>query len=277
MSTASHITFYDIATRPPVEESNCSPNPWKARMALNFKGVPYKTTWVAPADIEKVRKGLNVPPVRKFADGEDFYTLPVISDPSTGALVGDSFDIAGYLQKTYPDSGAGDLFPPQALDYDFEHPSILVPLSDCRESEHPAYAKFNVNMDAMFTAHVQLTTQGFPFDPATEEATKALFVHRASAYGIKSWADFALEGEARQTVMESFEQALGGPARLFREDPNGPFLLGTRASHADFIVGGWLRMFYVTLPESEWKEITSWHDGIFGKLHEALKVYAEVK
>ncbi|PKS11881.1 hypothetical protein jhhlp_001175 [Lomentospora prolificans] len=271
---SSPITFYDIATRPPVEKSCCSPNPWKTRLALNFKGLPYSTTWVALPDIAKVRSSLKVPACRKFADGTDFYTLPIIEDPTTSSLVGDSFDIAVYLQKTYPDSGAGDLFPPQTLDYVYKHEAILVPLSECRESEYPEYAKFNMNVDAAFTMHVQLTVQGFPFDPATAEASKAEFVRRA---GVSCWEDFALVGEQREKVKDSLRDMLGGLGKLFLRDTSGPFILGSRASYADLIVGAWLRMMRATLPESEWDEVRSWHGGLFGRLHDALEVYAEVK
>ncbi|KAE8158564.1 hypothetical protein BDV40DRAFT_275440 [Aspergillus tamarii] len=273
-SVSKPIVFYDIAMRPPREKTCCSPNPWKSRLALNFKGLSYSTSWVALPDIEKVRRNLNVPACRKFADGTDFFTLPIIEDPATDASVGDSFDIAVYLQKTYPNSGAGDLFPPQTLDYDFKHPMILIPLSECRDSQFPEYAKFNMNVDAAFTAHVQLALQGFPFDPATAQASKAEFVRRA---GVTCWEDFALVGEAREKVKQSFRDMLGGLAKLFVRDPSGPFLLGTRASYADLTVGAWLRMMYATLPESEWEEVRSWHDGLFGRLHDALEVYAEVK
>jgi glutathione S-transferase len=277
MSTASAssktIVFYDIAARPPVEENCFSPNPWKTRLALNFKGVPYSTSWVALPDIAKVRESLKVPACRKFADGKDFYTLPIIEDPATGSLVGDSFDIALYLQKTYPNSG-GNLFPPQTLDFDFKHPYILVPLSECRDSEFPEYAKFNMNIDAAFTAHTQLAVQGMPFDPATEELSKAEFVRRA---GVTKWDDFALDSEAREKLMESFREMLGGLAKLFSRDASGPFLLGTTVSYADMMVGAWLRMMYATIPEDEWKQVTTWHDGIFGQLHDALNAYADVK
>jgi len=271
----SPIVFYDISMRPPMEKNCCSPNPWKTRLALNFKGLPYSTSWVALPDIGKVRSSLKLPPCRKFADGTDFYTLPIIEDPATGSFVGDSFDIAAYLQNTYPNSGAGDLFPPQTIDYVFTHElAPLVPLSDCRESGYPEYAKFNVNVDAAFTAHVQLAVQGFPFDPATAEASKAEFIRRA---GVTRWEDFALVGEEREKLKDSFRNTLGGLAKLFLRDTSGPFLLGPRASYADFIIGAWLRMFRVTLPESEWQEVRSWHGGLFGQLHDSLEVYAEVK
>lgn len=244
-------------------------------MALNFKGVPYSTSWVPLPDVSKVRRSLNVPPCRKFADGTDFFTLPIIKDPATDSLVGDSFDIAVYLQKTYPNSGAGDLFPPQTLDYaPTQYQALAVPLSECRESEFPEYAKFNMNVDAAFTAHVQLSSQCFPFDPATAEISKAEFARRA---GVTSWDDFTLVGEAREKTKESFRNMLGDLAKLFLRDTSGPFLLGTRASYADLIVGGWLRMMRATLPKSEWEELRSWHGGLFGRLHDALEVYAEMK
>uniref|UniRef100_UPI0030131EA1 Glutathione S-transferase n=1 Tax=Colletotrichum tofieldiae TaxID=708197 RepID=UPI0030131EA1 len=273
-TTSNPIVFYDIATRPPVEKTCCSPNPWKTRLALNFKDLPYSTSWVALPDISKVRGSLKVPPCRKFADGTDAFTLPIIEDPATDSLVGDSFDIAVYLQKTYPKSGAGDLFPPQSLDYVFKHNGILVPLSECRESEFPEYARFNMNIDAAFTTHTQLTVQGFPFDPATAEATKAEFVRRG---GVSCWDDFALVGEQREKMMDSFQNMLGDLAKLFLKDTSGPFLLGTKASYADLMIGAWLRMMHVTLPESEWEEVRSWHEGIFGQLYDALETYAEVK
>jgi glutathione S-transferase len=266
------IVFYDIAMRPPVEETCCSPNPWKARLALNFKGVPYSTTWVALPDVKKVREGLQVPACRKFADGTDFYTLPIIEDRAAGALVGDSYDIAAHLQATYPDAGAGDLFPPQAIDYTFDMP-VLIPLSDHTGKPFPEYARFNSHVDAAFSAHVVLTLQEFPFDPATADESKAEFVRRA---GGRRWEDFAVVGEAREGVLSSFRDMLGGLAKPFLRDPGGPFLLGATASYGDLIVGGWLRMMRAALPASEWAQVRSWHGGVFGRLHDALEVYAKV-
>lgn len=272
MGSINNITFYDIAPRPPVEKNAFAPNPWKSRLALNFKGVPYSTTWVALPNIAKTRIDLHVPAGRQFADGKDFYTLPIIHDLATGALVGDSFDIAVYLQKTYP--SGGDLFPAQKLDFNYEHPHILVPLSECNDKDFPDYAKFNMNVDAAFTAHVQLGVQGMPFEPATEDESKAEFVRRA---GVSQWEDFALSGEARTKLLDSLREMLGNLAALFSKDTSGPFLLGSKASYADMIVGAWLRMMHVTFPEDEWNQVMSWHEGIFRQLHDALEEFAEVK
>lgn len=270
-----NIVLYDIATRPPLADTCCSPNPWKTRMALNVKDVPYSTSWVPLPDVEKIRRGLGLSACRTFADGTDFYTLPVLEDKAAGTLIGDSFDIAVHLNKTYPQSGAvDDLFPAQTLDFEFTHPWILVPLSEWRDKVFPDYARFNLNVDAVFTAHVQLTTMGFPFNPDTEAADRAQFIQRA---GKESFDDFFLDDAARGKLKDEFRDALADLARLYRRDSSGPFLLGGRLSYADLAVGAWLRMFHVTLPESEWQELSSWHDAIFGKLHDALEVYREVK
>ncbi|KAF5865035.1 hypothetical protein ETB97_005600 [Aspergillus alliaceus] len=214
LTTSSPIIFYDIATCPPV-----SPNSWKTRLALNFRSLPYSTSWVGLPDIAKVRSSLKVPACRKFADGTDFFTLPIIQDPATGSLVGDSFDNAVYLQRTYPNSGTGDLFPAQTIDYVFTPDNAIL---------------FNVNVDAAFSAHVQLTVQEFPFDPATAEISKAEFCRRAD---VTCWEDLALAGEAREKMKDSLRDMLDGLGKLFLRDTSGPFTLGTRASYADFIVG----------------------------------------
>lgn len=270
------LIFYDIAMRPPTTETCCSPNPWKSRYALNFKNVSYVTTWVDLPAITNVRRDkVGVPAARKFADGTDFYTLPVLSDPTTKTNIGDSFDIAIHLQKAYPNSGAGNLFPSQKLDYTFSgDTAFFAPLSKREDSQFDEYSRFNTNVDAVFSNHVLLMAYGMPLDPRTAEATKAEFLRRS---GLASWDDMTVRGEARAKMIKSFHDELAGLAKLFQREASGPFLLGTQASYADFIVGAWLRMAVVTLPTEEWEEVRTWHGGVFGQLHDALQKYAEVK
>ncbi|KAF3491514.1 uncharacterized protein GIQ15_01031 [Arthroderma uncinatum] len=273
--TGGLITFYDIALAPPAEKFACSPNPWKTRYALNFKKTPYKTTWVPLLDISSVRGALNIPASRKFADGSPYQTLPVISDPATGRIVGDSFEIATYLQEQYPSSGAGDLFPEQELDFVFGRDlALFAPLAEAKSAEGTAaeYARFNKNVDAAFSAHVQLMAHGLPFDPAVAEECKAAFSRRAGM----PWEVMRISGEGRTKLLKSFEEALGGLARLYERDASGPFLMGNGPNYADFIVGAWLRMSRGTLPKEEWEALKGWHSGVFGKLHEALKAFAQM-
>ncbi|KAK4197115.1 hypothetical protein QBC40DRAFT_108419 [Triangularia verruculosa] len=264
------LVYYDIAFAKPREQNTAAPNPWKARYALNFKGIPYSTEWVEMPDITKTRKSLGASACRKFADGTDFYTLPVLKDSNTGAIIGDSFDIALYLQETFPDSG-GDLFPEQP-DLNFVCPGameILIPLSKREDVAHTDYSRFNTNVDWAFTLHVQLMAPGMRFDPDVEGQVKAEFAKRA---GTKTWEEmWVADGEAREKMLVSLRETLTDLARLFQRDGSGPYLLGGQASHADFIVGGWLRMMERTMPAGEWKQVEGWHDGAFGRLHAALQ------
>ncbi|RYC54968.1 hypothetical protein CHU98_g11239 [Xylaria longipes] len=274
LKSSEIMDFYDIAMRAPAAESCCSVNPWKSRLALNFKDCAHKTTWVPILEIPRVRRALGLVACRKYPDGSDFMTLPTLVDPSTNSKIGDSFDIAVYLQKTYPASGDGDLFPPQALDFNYEPdlPAWAPRLSERKESEYyDEYSKFNFNIDAAFSAHVGLMGYYVPFD---SQESKEAMVRRA---GVTSWEDFKVEGEARDKMKESLCIMLGELGKLFSRDTSGPFILGKQASYADLIVGGWLHMMSGTLPRNEWQEIRGWHGGIFGLLYDALEKYAEVK
>jgi glutathione S-transferase len=69
---------------------------------LNYKRIPYKTVWVEYPYIKPLYLELKQEPTT-IANGKPEYTLPAIHDPNTGTFVSDSFRIAQYLDKTYPD------------------------------------------------------------------------------------------------------------------------------------------------------------------------------
>lgn len=272
MTDASPLILYDISS--PLEPRSYAPNPSKARLALSFKAVPFKTTWVDILDIPDVRKGLGCPAVRKLDDGSDYYTLPMLQDPATGRVVGDSFDIASYLEDKFPHSG-GCLFPADStgtgLDYESPHKDTTfhAPIvTPNLESKNEAYARFNVHVDTTFTAHMVLFGYYLPFNPHSAEAVKKLFAERAH---LKSWEDTRVQGEVREQFMAAFKTGLTSLAQLFMVHDNGPYLEGSYATYADLIVGGWLNMLSAIMPEEEWKEFRGWHGGVFARLHDALQ------
>jgi len=270
------MDYYDIAMRAPVSETCCSVNPWKARLALNFKAAPYKTTWVSLPDIPKARGALQVPPCRKHATGADYPTLPILVDNKTGAKVGDSFEIAVYLNETYPESGAGNLFPQDVpkigYTYGQELAAWMPPLSDRNEKpEYDDYSRFNREVDLAFTMHVGLMGSNIPLD---SEASKQVFLDRA---GATSWEQMTLPAEVRATMLNGFREMLAGLAKVFREKEKGPFILGDRPTYADLCLGGWLYMSSRTLPKDEWDEVLQGNDGVFARLFGALEKWAEVK
>ncbi|RLL97329.1 hypothetical protein CFD26_104383 [Aspergillus turcosus] len=246
METKPAIVFYDIASGPP--RTCYAVNPWKTRYALNFKQVHYQTEWVELPEVATMRKRLGLAANRVLPDGSPFYTLPIIRDTATGELLGDSFDIALYLDRLNPEGPR--LFPPSTIGL---------------------ISAFNSQVDALFTQHVVLCVQGMPFNPATAEESKATFAKRA---GKERYEDLMITGEVRARTLESFQNALGELAKAYRRT-EGPFLDGDTPTYADFIVGSWLKFFKKTI--AEWEQLMSWHDGLWGDLHRALEKYAEVK
>ncbi|EWC46724.1 hypothetical protein DRE_03969 [Drechslerella stenobrocha 248] len=84
-----------------------SPNTWKARGIMNYKGVPYETEWVEYPDIKVRLAAMGIPP----KDGDIPYTLPMLkvtmtpadgSDPDIKYFT-DSADIAKYIHENHPD------------------------------------------------------------------------------------------------------------------------------------------------------------------------------
>lgn len=203
--------------------------------------------------------------------GTDYYTLPMLQIPS-GEVIGDSFDIANYLDDTFPDSGSR-LFPQNSTrtGLDYESPqkdaTILIPITTNEGKKNQDYARFNWHVDATFTHHVILVAYYMPFNPATEEATRAVFLKRAK---MDSWGQFKVEGDVREGIQASFKQSLASLAQLFTINEGGPYLEGKEANYADLIVGGWLNMLSECMPAEEWEDFRTWHGGVFARLHDAL-------
>ncbi|KZV74445.1 hypothetical protein PENSPDRAFT_648077 [Peniophora sp. CONT] len=93
---SARITFYDLRFKSGLPTS---PNAWKTRFTLNYKGLPYKTTYLNFVDIKSTFQAKNIPPSQG-----DAYTVPAIFDHATGKAVSDSARIAEYLDSQYPDT-----------------------------------------------------------------------------------------------------------------------------------------------------------------------------
>ncbi|KAG9015628.1 hypothetical protein FRB90_004699 [Tulasnella sp. 427] len=101
------LILYDLKSQLP-PGTTWSPNVWKTRFVLNYKQIPYKTVWLSFPEIETTLKSLGFQPSSvSHTSGKEWYTLPVISDPSPESggeptLVVDSQVIAEYLDSKYP-------------------------------------------------------------------------------------------------------------------------------------------------------------------------------
>ncbi|KAF7297785.1 GST N-terminal domain-containing protein [Mycena kentingensis (nom. inval.)] len=236
------IVFYDIPYK--VKGGTWSPNTWKVRYALNFKSLPYQTTWVEYPDIEALyTETLKIPPCQILRSGKPYYCLPVIYDPNTDTTISDSLRIADYLDKTYPTSGAGLLFPggapTRALQAGFiaAYDSVSGPMA---QFIIPCIASIlNARSEEYFT-RTRTESFGKPLKdvfPAGEERTQMWEKTKAAFAKIDEW--------------------------IAHSDADGPFVMGAKPSFADFVIAGEMQWCKIGFgPESEmWREWAGWHNG----------------
>ncbi|KAJ7263787.1 hypothetical protein C8J57DRAFT_1718821 [Mycena rebaudengoi] len=244
------LTFYDI---PSTQPGNAwSPNTWKTRHSLNYKGIPYKTVWLEYEEIEPVSKRLGAAPTRNKPDGRPHYTLPMIHDPSTGAVVSESIKITEYLDETYPDTPR--LFPAgtAAFQHVFEEyvGSLLL-------GTLPLYA--------LPASHAIL-------NPVSE----AYFRRTREALFGKTFEELTPKGEEHVKSMQKIKDALGkidGWIKLNGAECS--YIMGDTISFADVWMVSYLKWIQLVLPDL-WEEIKLWHDGRWASLLQDFEKYAKV-
>lgn len=92
---SEQVILYDIPSKDP---RRCwSLNPWKTRLILNLKGIPYKTDWLEYPDIAPTLKPFGIPPSEPPASA---YSCPTIR--ISDKYVMDSRKIANVLEKEHP-------------------------------------------------------------------------------------------------------------------------------------------------------------------------------
>ncbi|KAG1841904.1 hypothetical protein DFJ58DRAFT_856067 [Suillus subalutaceus] len=217
------LILYDIPSRLP--GSYWSPNTSKPRFVLNYKELPFETVWVEYPDIATVLKGLGLAP-KKRPDGSDIYTVPVLNDPNTGALIDESLEIAAYLEKTYT---AKPIFP-----YGSE---MLIRVFDS------AY-----------------------LDNAHPIVRLIYFFRRTRSERLQlPWEEFSPEGPKRDGDWAYLEQGFNKGETL-RAKSGGEWVMGDTFSYADIIVASRLFWYKRVLKEDEWARISSWNGGRWAKV-----------
>ncbi|QRV89959.1 glutathione S-transferase [Ceratobasidium sp. AG-Ba] len=228
------IIFYDIVAK---DGSYWTPNTFKTRLTLNYKGLPYRVEWVKIEDVEPLMKEMGVPPTSKTYP---HYTLPMIADPSSEpdgkpTLVSESFRIAEYLDEKYPAPEYPIVIPPgtRALQKIFVEqyaPSIAMAPMPAIASGLPAAV-----LDEASTEYMYRTRGRETFNPISEETSAKILA------------------EAREK-WEAFALTIG----------DGPWITGDTVTFADFFIAGWLFFGRRISGGDEgklWKEVSTWQDG----------------
>ncbi|KAJ1301081.1 hypothetical protein OPQ81_003499 [Rhizoctonia solani] len=226
------IIFYDLIN---ANRQTWSPNTYKTRLCLEYKGLPYRTEYLTLPEIESKMKELGAPPVK---DTPPQYTLPVIADPADDPngrphYIGDSFKIAMYLDEKYPAPQYAPIFKPstRSLQHLFIHRHLPI---IARTGSTVVMSKLKHVLDDGSIEYIK-RTRGVLFNPLPEE-------------------------EADETWKAFREKFFDIGKSLDYRDEDGPFITGSRPSIADFAIGGWFHLLQRIAP-SQLEKILDWHDG----------------
>ncbi|ESK89757.1 hypothetical protein Moror_16840 [Moniliophthora roreri MCA 2997] len=236
------ITLFDWGPNQHPDAKGISVHVWKTRYALNYKGIPYTTVWVDFTLIEETAKQLGALPTAVRADGSPKYTVPIIKDSKTGAVVSDSLRIAEYLDETYPDT------PP------------VVPKGS--RALQAAFADTSILKFIPFVPLVRPHTQPYYSKP-TQEAFDILF----------GGPVVELSEDEKTKLMVQGREGLAQVSAWLKKD--GVFVMGDKPVFVDFSLAAWFFILRIAFGKDsrEWKEIADWDDGRWSKLLEGVESY----
>ncbi|KAH6904515.1 hypothetical protein BKA70DRAFT_1297012 [Coprinopsis sp. MPI-PUGE-AT-0042] len=270
------ITLFDIASGH-TPNKTWSPNTWKTRFCLNYKGLPYQTEWVEFAEIEAVYHKHNIPPCAK-PDGTPgpHYSLPAIFDvnPTTGkaTAIADSLKIARYLDNTYPDT-------PKVLPSEDDEAGL---------QRHKAFASKALLSDLPLFPNIVPVNARFgslesqkKLDEVGAGALRKLF--KSKYEHITSLSDVHLSDEERKENIAKHKESLTAVGAAVqdedgREGGKVTWCFGEAISFADFALAGALMWIKAVLGEEsdEWKAVLELSEGKWSRFMRRLKLYQVV-
>ncbi|KAJ3570062.1 hypothetical protein NP233_g4655 [Leucocoprinus birnbaumii] len=243
------ITFYDLAGR---KSLGCwSHNPRKACYVLNYKKLPYQSVQLDYETVDSTIREAGFPPSRHNPDGTPKHTVPSIFDDSTGERITDSYLIAEYLDKQYPDTPKA--FPPgtEALQAAF-------------------YQHFNdrfLEIMMLFLPHIPGALE--------KQSTRDHFYRNMITIFGKPLEEMKPKGEELENLWKKVFALLDSLEGWYAKSSGG-FLVGDKPSFGDFTVGASLRMVKILLGEEseDWKKVAGANGRRWERLLNDLEVYA---
>ncbi|EAU82225.1 hypothetical protein CC1G_12612 [Coprinopsis cinerea okayama7 len=252
------ITLFDLYSEAPGHAF--SPSTWKVRYALNFKKLPFVTDWVDFIQVQSLCAQIGAKPTIKKPDGGDIWTLPVIYDPSTKRVVSESLVIAEYLEQQYP--SAPRLIPPgtEGLIRAFVH-------------------AFTKDVMPLYQFVIPLTIkvvkeESKPYFRATREAWFGTTLEEAVPKGEKRVEEWSKVKDVWKVFGRWFGDS-DEDVEVGSEGTLRKWVMGDAPCFADFLVAAHLMWVTKVLGQEseEWKEISKWSGGRWGRLLEDCKVY----
>ena len=216
------------------------------RFALSVKGLPFRTEWIEYLDIAPFLKARGVapnPPPSHYP-----YTLPAIYDPLTGKTIMESYEIARYLDETYPDTPKLLPVETRAFELAFQHAFV--------ETVHKLFMPL-----ALAPICQMLNPPSQKYFRETREAQRGAKLEELSPPGSKLRAEQLDKLQKGFSVLASWFDAAGdGRLLLTGGGPDGD---PTKVVHGDTYIAGvliWARITWGAESE-EWKAVESYDGG----------------
>ncbi|KAF9222434.1 hypothetical protein BS17DRAFT_756152 [Gyrodon lividus] len=254
--TVTKILFLDIPTT--ILPVPTSPNTWKVRLALNYKGLAYVTRWVETVDIESVCKSLDIPPSSISPSNVPKYTLPAIVDRtfSEHVALSDSTPIIEYLERTYPDLELG-----RAL---------------CPPSTSALHALFEHHLATSITEHLLPVMIMHMYDKKTPRDRVHFRQRMEAAFG-KKLEDIELKEPERTPAWKRIEKAFDLLATFMTKNVEGEFFSGERLTLPDCALGGLLLAMKYDSQDEALIKLNSWSGGKWRRYLKTLEQWTVIE
>lgn len=222
------------------------------RLCLRYKNIPFKVEWVEYPDIKALCERLGAPPSEyqtKNGKKEPVYTVPFIYDPKTQTYTSDSYQIAQYLESTYPDTPK--LFPEGPL----TGAAALNLFEDVWKEKFITPSRPFV----MLQIHNQL-------NPASQRYFRET---REAAWGKKLEDLLPADKEKQEELWAVVKAGLGKIDGYMKWNGTATtYWMGDVRSYADIVMAAWLIWVQrIWGKESaEWKELVTWNGGRWNRL-----------
>lgn len=242
---SNEFILYDIPSKDPPR--SWSLNPWKARAALNFKGIPYKTQWVEYPDIAPTFKSYGIPKNEGAGSYSTDYSCPAAKFPD-GSYVMDSRKIAEGLEKLKPE------------------PSLH--MGDGKTIDKVQGTVLEVFGHLRPIAMVRIPER--LLNPRSAEYFEET---RAQRFGM-SLKDLSQSDKAKNawTNADPGLQELKG---ILTENKDGPYVLGKEPSFSDLVIAGWVAMMKILDEGGDLFDRYLKYDKVFSEHYEACKKWLE--
>lgn len=243
------------------------------RFLLNYKHLPYETTWVRYENIERLSKELGVLPTRETTPK---YTLPLISVHEPGAeplAVVDSMRIAEYIERTYPDRAfaTSALLAEQQEHVDAIRKNVagqfcaLIVPGAVKNFDEPSVSYYNSTRSGVFGM----------FRLVVLVIRRYLMQAISDVSELEAWADPSNHPQLWKQAKEGLD-ALATYISGLQHSEASLFTQAQEPAYADALLVGLFLWMEKTGPEGGWEKIRGWNDGVWDRAYKLLEPYMQV-